>query len=62
MNKSTRTFIWGLILFFIGFLLAADSWMDIQKTIDPSWRQYLGFCLMIFIMIIGSNKIDKTTY
>lgn len=56
MNKETRLFIWGLILFLIGILLFATN--DVVTT-DKNLFYYLEQVVYFMVIVVGVDKINK---
>ena len=57
MSKKTRTFIYGLILVFIGIIYFTVNANDYTFTIQST----IGLISSIFLMWVGVSKIEKTT-
>ena len=70
MNKETRQFIWGLILFVIGGLLLTDAYYDLKHQFkshgdlsDTAIRVLINIVRLIvggWFSYKGINLIEKT--
>jgi hypothetical protein len=62
MNKKTRTFIWGLILFGVcslGLAIHLSNMLDHKFEGGYHWVLFAG---TLWGSIIGAKKISGTTY
>lgn len=57
MNKETRTFVYGLILLFIGIIYCLIIVNDYTFTL----KQTIGLLSSIALIWVGLFKIEKTT-
>lgn len=57
MRKKTRSFIWGLILLFIG-------WVSIENKLDEgldNFWDYVSISMSAILALIGVAKVQSTT-
>tara|TARA_Y100001951_G_C11250229_1_gene245891 strand:+ start:90 stop:266 length:177 start_codon:yes stop_codon:yes gene_type:complete len=58
MNKKNRTFIWGLILIYLG----GYSIDNIIENELECWYHYVFLGASIFVVLSGLGKIKKVTH
>lgn len=61
MNKETRVFVFGLVLFVIGFfIMYVDVYQKTYYHIDGGAGSWFGFFMGVFLLIMSGVLISKS--
>ena len=60
MNRPTRVFIWGLIIFFSGVFSTSMLFSDIISSTENGWGIYAVIVVSLLITLYGSYIVGQS--
>ena len=60
MNRPTRVFIWGLIIFFSGVFSTSMLFSDIISSTGNGWGIYAAIVASLLITLYGFHAVNQS--